>query len=55
MILMALLAGCATTGATFRSGVGDRYLEHPPYYAGKALHAFDGARQTVGIRSGVLR
>ena len=28
------LAGCATTGATFRSGVGDAHLEHPPYYAG---------------------
>jgi hypothetical protein len=25
---------CATTGATFRSGVGDALLEHPPYYAG---------------------
>jgi hypothetical protein len=29
-----LLAACATTGATFGSGVGDRRLEHPPYYAG---------------------
>ena len=29
-----LAAACATTGATFRSGVGDRLLEHPPYYAG---------------------
>ena len=27
---------CASTGATFRSGVGDRFLEHPPYYAGAA-------------------
>ena len=31
-----LAAACATTGATFRSGVGDRLLEHPPYYAGAA-------------------
>jgi len=31
-----LLAGCASTGVTFRSGVGDRMLEHPPYYAGVA-------------------
>jgi len=30
----ALLAGCATTGATWRSGVGDTFLEHPPWYAG---------------------
>jgi len=39
LVLMAsalLLAGCATTGATFGSGVGDRMLEHPPYYAGVA-------------------
>lgn len=33
-ILAAMLAGCATTGSTFGSGVGDRQLEHPPYYAG---------------------
>lgn len=25
---------CATTGATFGSGVGDAFLEHPPFYAG---------------------
>jgi hypothetical protein len=31
---LALTAACATTGATFGSGVGDAYLEHPPYYAG---------------------
>lgn len=29
-----LAAGCATTGATLNSGVGDRLLEHPPYAAG---------------------
>lgn len=34
-----LLASCATTGATFRSGVGDAHLEHPPYYAGAAVIA----------------
>jgi len=33
---LALLCGCASTGATFRSGVGDAYLEHPPYYAGQS-------------------
>ena len=32
-----LLAACATTGATFRSGVGDSFPEHPPYYAGAAV------------------
>lgn len=30
----ALLTGCATAGATWRSGVGDAFLEHPPWYAG---------------------
>ena len=34
----ALLAtACATTGATLGSGVGDRRLEHPPYYAGATV------------------
>lgn len=42
--LLALLAGCATTGATFRSGVGDRMLEHPPYYAGASSSPADAAR-----------
>lgn len=30
---------CASTGATFRSGVGDRFLEHPPYYTGQAVRS----------------
>jgi hypothetical protein len=35
-LALALLvpAACATTGSTYKSGVGDRFLEHPPYYAG---------------------
>src|SRR5262245_22370988 len=33
-VLLALASACATTGATLGSGVGDAYLEHPPYYAG---------------------
>lgn len=32
--LVALVTGCASTGATFRSGVGDAMLEHPPWFAG---------------------
>jgi hypothetical protein len=43
-----LLTGCATTGATLGSGVGDRMLEHPPYYAGAAASAVAPA----GIRIG---
>lgn len=30
-----LIAACATTGSTLGSGVGDRYLERPPFYAGR--------------------
>ena len=33
----AQTVGCATTGATYRSGVGERLLEHPPYYAGSGV------------------
>jgi len=43
-----LLTGCATTGATFGSGVGDRLLEHPPYYAGAAAIAAAPAESRIG-------
>src|SRR5215510_10991569 len=36
-VLVVLASACATTGATYKSGVGDAYLEHPPYYAGVAM------------------
>lgn len=32
--VVLLLSGCATAGSTLGSGVGDKFLEHPPYYAG---------------------
>jgi hypothetical protein len=35
--VITLTSACATTGATFRSGVGDSFPLHPPYYAGKAV------------------
>ena len=41
--------GCATAGSTFQSGVGDRYLEHPPWVAGR-----DVAVTGVGGRLGHL-
>ncbi len=41
--------GCASTGATFRSGVGDAFLEHPPYYAPKAGRTGGAASARVGI------
>ena len=31
-----IVTACASAGATFGSGVGDRQLEHPPWYAGRA-------------------
>jgi len=43
-----LLTGCATTGATLGSGVGDRMLEHPPYYAGAAVTAAAPAGSRIG-------
>lgn len=36
---LALSSACATAGSTLNNGVGDRQLEHPPYYAGKELAA----------------
>jgi hypothetical protein len=36
-LVAAATTGCATAGSTFSSGVGDRYLEHPPWYAGRDL------------------
>lgn len=43
-----LLSGCATTGATLGSGVGDRMLEHPPYYAGAAAVVAAPAGSRIG-------
>ncbi|HET7187584.1 MAG TPA: hypothetical protein VFI52_05490, partial [Gemmatimonadaceae bacterium] len=36
------LAGCATTGATFRSGVGDSFPDRPPYRAGASPRSTNG-------------
>lgn len=43
LLLPVLTAGCATTGGTFRSGVGDAWLEHPPYYAGARVSGEEAA------------
>lgn len=42
-LFLTLLVGACATGSTYRSGVGDKLLEHPPYYAGPAPAA-DTAR-----------
>lgn len=36
---LGILTSCAATGATFRSGVGDSFPLHPPYYAGTTVAA----------------
>jgi hypothetical protein len=35
LLLIGLLTGCATTGATWRSGVPDAHFDAPPYVAGR--------------------
>ena len=32
-----LATACATAGSTYQSGVGDKMIEHPPYYAGAGV------------------
>jgi hypothetical protein len=44
--------GCATTGATLNSGVGDRFPEHPPYYAGTGVAGATIVRLPVQFQRG---
>jgi hypothetical protein len=37
MIVLMFATACASTGATFRSGVGDSFPDAPPYYAGAGV------------------
>ena len=37
LALLVFTSGCATTGATLGSGVGDRQLRRPPYHAGSGV------------------
>ena len=43
-----VLAACASTGATLGSGVGDAFLEHPPYYAGSERETPLGPASRIG-------
>lgn len=45
----ALLSACATTGATFNSGVGDAFPAHAPWYAGVTRSPVESAGVKVGI------
>jgi hypothetical protein len=47
--LLALATACASTGSTFRSGVGDRQLEHPPWYAGQMVASLQPAATIVTL------
>ena len=47
-LLMLGSAACATAGATFNSGVGDAFPEHPPYYAGVARTAVAADASRLG-------
>ena len=38
-LLLVATSACAATGSTFKSGVGDAYPAHAPYYAGTAVGA----------------
>src|SRR5262245_32766931 len=42
------LLGCATAGSTFRSGVGDAFLEHAPFYAGASASSTQTDTSAIG-------
>jgi len=42
-------SACASTGATFRSGVGDTFLERPPYIAGAARLPATATPGSIGV------
>ena len=54
IIPMLVLASACATGSTFRSGVGDRQLERPPYHAGSGVTstALPIARLPIGYQRG---
>lgn len=45
---ITLFTGCASTGATLGSGVGDRFVDHPPYYAGASIDALNRDGASIG-------
>ena len=50
-----LLAACAGTGSTWRSGVGDKFLGEPPYYAGTSGPAGAVAHLPVSYQRGAAQ
>jgi len=49
VVPMLLLSACSSTGATFRSGVGDAFPERAPYYAGARTAFASDSSARVGI------
>jgi hypothetical protein len=52
LVTVVVLTGCATTGATFRSGVGDSFPEHAPWYAGARAGAGTVAYLPIAYQRG---
>lgn len=48
VVPMLLTGGCASTGATVGSGVGETFLERAPYYAGRRLNPEDDGAVRMG-------
>lgn len=48
LMTLVVLGACATTGATYRSGVGDAFPEAPPYYAGAPIEAMRRDTSAIG-------
>ena len=56
LLLAALAAGCATTGSTLGSGVGDRGFDHGPFYAGATTQVAGGvAHRPIGFQRGATQ
>ena len=54
--LLLVAGACAgSTGATFRSGVAPRTLEHPPYYAGAIVTAPTVAHLPIAYQRGAVQ
>ena len=48
-VILLAASACASAGATFQSGVGDAFLERPPYYAGSLAPAGGEGAARIGL------
>lgn len=49
IVLLFITTACATTGATYKSGVGDTFLAESPWYAGARVSPVADGSARVGI------